>query len=577
MAMMQPVDREPLQIRLQVARDRGGEFYESTEIIDLRPTARDALNIDYSANFVADDASLRRILANLVLESDYTWYLDDDGHLTPLRSSATPAWPVGRFIVTSREGRLIRWDFPHFGRLRLLRQNASVRLEAPLLDRSSCGLSVWPNAKWAHRRDEISLEVSRTSLNRLEDCSWIEPYPDGARAVICLTDHADFDSPEKAKLIADQLVRRDVRITKSVFPAADPPSPWPWEETGLDNADYRGSIERLVENGSEIALHGFTPKRDAPPLSECKRRLDLVRQYGLTTWIDHGIGDYLFSRGGRLPGGVTLETLLEENGIQNYWSYFDVWDNPFGKDLSVLAARSGLNVVSDFVSRNHCWPKTSRREALWFALHEFRNIVGDSNDLPIRQSPWRLAAWRKGFQWYLIARQVRRAPLGIYGRDGAVFQQSLQSPWVFDTVLLNHLSLQLAPAMINKLIRTGGLLVAHSYMTCEFDYARRNVFQRQNGRVAVDPAFETALDYISDRQRSAELMTMSFAQLRQCLDLFVRTRLRRTKTGWKTELSDGVTRHERRPTGGRSARELAGARFTLPRRALMERQPLAVD
>ena len=44
------------------------------------------------------------------------------------------------------------------------------------------------------------------------------------------------------------------------------------------------------------------------------------------------------------------------------------------------------------------------------------------------------------------------SPFGIYGRDGAVFQQSLHSPWIFDTVLLNHLSLQLAPAMVDRLI-----------------------------------------------------------------------------------------------------------------------------
>jgi hypothetical protein len=259
--------------------------------------------------------------------------------------------------------------------------------------------------------------------------------------------------------------------------------------------------------------------------------LELLRRFDLTTWIDHGVGDYLFSRGGALPGGVKLEALLEANGVHNYWSYFDIWDNPFGKDLSVLAERSGLDVVSDFVSRNHRWQQSSGSEALWFALHEFRNIVGDGNDIPIRQGPWRMAAWRQGFQWYRIARRVRRTPLGVYGRDGAVFQQSLQSPWVFDTVLLNHLSLQLAPAMIDKLIQSGGLVVAHCYMTCEFDYARRNVFQRVDGRVTVDPAFETALDYLSDRQHSGELITMSFTQLRQCLTVFARTRLRRNESG----------------------------------------------
>ena len=574
--MTQPVDREVVQIRLQLVQARGDDLCESTKTIALRATERDALNTDYSAELVADDVSLRSVTANVVIESERTWYLDDLGKLAPLSSSATPLWPTGRFIVTARGGRLDRWEFPRFGRLRLVRQNGSVLIEAAILDRSRCGLSVWPNAGWPQRRTKIMLEASRTALNRLEECAWIEPYPDGARAVICLTDHADFDSPEKTRLLADHLIRRGLCITKSVFPDADLPSSTPWEETGLDNADYRDSINRLFENGSEIALHGFTPKSDAPALSECKRRLERLNQYELTTWIDHGIGDYLFSRGGRLPGDVRLEDLLEENGVRNYWSYFDVWDNPFGTDLSLLAERSGFDVVPDFLHSSHGWRKTTGHEAMWFALHEFRNLVGDGNDIPIRRRPWRVAAWRQGLRWHGIARRIRQAPFGIYGRDGAVFQQSLQSPWVFDTVLLNHLALQLAPAMIDRLIQKTGLLIGHCYMACEYDRARRNVFRRIGGRVAIDPAFETALDYLSDRQRSADMSTLSFAQLRRCLDFFVRTRLRRTETGWRTELADGATPFRARREASDSSQGFEGVTFTLPRHEVVDKQNVAV-
>ena len=37
-----------------------------------------------------------------------------------------------------------RWEFPRFGRFRLFRQKDSVLIVAPLLNRSTCGLSVWP-------------------------------------------------------------------------------------------------------------------------------------------------------------------------------------------------------------------------------------------------------------------------------------------------------------------------------------------------------------------------------------------------------------------------------------------------
>lgn len=574
--MTATVAGDAIAVGLQIVHGIGAESRESRKTLNLPATIHDAFNIDYSGECAVENEPLRSVVADVVLEADRTWFLNDQGQLTALWSTANPLWPAGRFVVTERQGRLDRWEFPRFGRLRLTKQNGSVRIAAPIVDRSSCGLSVWPKASWASRQNKIELEVFRTAVSRLEECAWIEPYPDGARAVVCLTDHADFDTSDKARLIADHFIRRDVCLTKTVFPAADLPSLTPWEETGLDNPQYRGSIDRLFDNGCEIAPHGFTPKRNAPSLSECKRRLELLRQYGLTTWIDHGTGDYLFSRGGRLEQGVNLEKLLEENGVRNYWSYFDVWDNPFGKDASVLSERVGLDVVSDFLDGSHGWTKTKAREAVWFALHEFRNIVGDGNDVAIRRHPWRMAAWRPAIRWYGIAKQVRRAPLGIYGRDGAVFQQSLRSSWVFDTVLLNHLALQLAPPMIDRLIQTRGLLIAHCYMACEHSYARGNVFQRHGERLAMDPAFELALDYLSDRQGAGDISTMSFVQLRRCLELFVQARLRRTENGWKAELPDGSMPYKPRTRGG-STSSFEGPAFALPRRALMEKQNVAFN
>src|SRR5213592_4721939 len=188
--MKQEVERG-IKVTLRIVRE-GREFGESVETANLRATERDAFNITYSAEVAAEEVPLRSVIANVVIESDHTWFLDDDGQLAPLASSAIPSWPRGRFIVTARDGQLDRWEFPRFRRFRLVRQNGSVLIVAPLLDRSSCGISVWPAVPWAARRDKMVLELVQAPLSHLEECPWIEPYPDGARAVICLTDHADL-------------------------------------------------------------------------------------------------------------------------------------------------------------------------------------------------------------------------------------------------------------------------------------------------------------------------------------------------------------------------------------------------
>ena len=105
--MKQPVERAGIQITLRIVQGRD-ELCESVETVNLRATDRDAFNISYSAEFVADEVPLRSVIADVVIDSDQTWFLDDDGQLAPLASSATPSWPAGRFIVTARGGQLDR-------------------------------------------------------------------------------------------------------------------------------------------------------------------------------------------------------------------------------------------------------------------------------------------------------------------------------------------------------------------------------------------------------------------------------------------------------------------------------------
>ena len=75
---------------------------------------------------------------------------------------------------------------------------------------------------------------------------------------------------------------------------------------------------------------------------------------------------------------------------------------------------------------------------------------------------------------------------------------------------------------------------------------------------------------------AGDISTMSFAQLRRCLELFVQARLRRTETGWKAELPDGSMPYKPRIREGSSS-SFEGTAFALPRRALMEKQNVAFN
>jgi hypothetical protein len=110
-----------------------------------------------------------------------------------------------------------------------------------------------------------------------------------------------------------------------------------------------------------------------------------------------------------------------------------------------------------------------------------------------------------------------------------------------------------------------------------FSYARGNVFQRTGGRLSIYLDFETGLDYLSDRQRSSEISTMSFVQLRRCLEIFVHVRLRRTEVGCKRSCLTAIRLISRELMAGDSNQRFEGTAFTLPRRALMEKQNVAFN
>lgn len=579
---MSHLSHQALRVELQSAEMIDGEISNSSWAAELPLVKWDSVNVDYTTSVQIGSRRLEKLSACVVLPADRCWYLNENRELRELAGVACPPWPVGRFIVTELGGKLDRWEFPTFGPMRLTKSSGELTIHSRLVDRSACGLATKLAAGWAHRSDDIVLAVSRAPLAELDDCSWIEPFPDAARAVICLTDHCDFDSPEKLRLLADCLVRHNVRITKSVFPVSDRPSLTKFEETGLDDPDYRESIDRLFSHGTEIAFHGFTPKRNAPPLDEVFRRTRLLERYEPETWIDHGTGDYLFSRGGTLADGVDLEHLLKEIGIRNYWSYFDVWDNPFS-NLSLLSARRSVEVISSLAALRGSWFRATGHQSAWFILHGFRNLVGDGNDVAIRRRPWRLAGWQVAANWHQTASRVRQLPLGIYGSDGAVVHQSLDANWVFDTILLNHLALQLAPDKISNFVGKGGVLIGHCYMTCDLDYVHENVFLREKGRAIILPAFEDALAHIDMRQRAGDLITLSFQQLRTCIEAFTTARLRRSAGQWMVEIVRSSGANKRRSTRGvgRAAfepvalKDASGARdgggrlvFALPRAAL---------
>ena len=475
------------------------------------------------------DAPPRRLSLEIQIPCDASWSLSGGRELEPVAGPTLPPAPVGRFVIVQRGKRLCRIEFPWATKIRLVRRGASLLVHADLVDVAACGLSRWGPSKVSPSATR-ALDVFEDSLRSLDDCLWIEPFPDGARAALCLTDHPDFDSAEKLRPLVDLFARLDLRFTKGVFPAREPLGHK--QEPGVDVPEYARLVDELFERGNEIAFHGIGPRPRPPGIEEFRRRLERMRRFSPSTWIDHGVGEYLFSRRAMLEGGESLVDVLGEVGIANYWSYVDSWSNPFG-DLSSDSVRSDADAVRDFLHAMVIVSGSARgvKGLFYPASHLANNLVGENGALELRGQPLQPSKWRAAVASRRAHRAGSERPTPLYGLDGAGFALTESPVWVFDTILLSHPAFQLSPIAIDRLCASSGLSLVHCYLTCTHPYIGGGCFAR--GRTdTLHPSFVDNMEHVAERQRAGDLCVMPLRDLRSALVDFRRARLERVEGGW---------------------------------------------
>lgn len=516
---------DAVELRWTVTGDGGA----SSQRAVLHPVEDDGWHRRYACDIPAGPGA--GVDLSVVLPRGDAWRLSSERTFERLTGRGPAVFPAGSFLVTRGET-LWRWSLPpavlRGYRVDGGRAVADLRLRRP----DGCGLTFWGAGKLRTPPPVETVELAADRLDDLAECIWLEPFPGGAKGVLCLTDHADFDSTEKLRLLAPLAERTGFRFTKSVFPHGDPlPGRPDKSEPGLDDPAYRREVTRLHEMGVEIAYHGFSPRRDAPPLAECERRAAALAPFAPTTWIDHGTGDYLLSRQARLDG-VDLVGFLDRLGIESYWSYFDVWDNPLGDLDSWRVSRPSRLAAegSRLLRRSRALPAAARRHC---SRHVFGNLVGEHAYLEAvgRPPAWRSALGRVPQLW-----RLRAGPQLLYGFDGRSPLMAPAKHWIFDTTLLNHLAVQVVPATLDRLARDSALCLAHTYLGWSPQLGT-NVFGLgaggPDGALRVLPAFAESLEHLGGLQRRREVAAVPFRDLRASLSAFAEARIARTPQGWE--------------------------------------------
>ncbi len=485
----------------------------------------------YCLTLSTDIHATDRMQVTCYFPAEEAYFLNHNRQILPFSTEVCPPFPVGCMVWLKQGGILWQVDLPKFPYLKLSQQKGRVTASFVVQDRLGAGLILWGNHKLAKSPMEKQIYIRAIRLKTIQEAVWIEPYPNGARSVICLTDHPDFDTVAKLRLLYELFSKNDLRVTKGVFPSSDPGSAR--MVPGLDVPEYKKYIDMLHESGSEIAYHGFSFRNNPPPLSECLRRIDMMSTYSPKTWIDHGGGKYLFSKDAAFKEGASLVEMLSKVGVENYWSYSDVWENPT-RHLDVWAKRKSSMALTNMLY--FLWDKKRGKVplVLYYGSSVLKNLFGPFHVRPIMDNPWRARTWKSVVSQARGLRYFHENPMVLYDMSGQCSFMSDQKIWVFDTVLLNHVAFQLRPSNVDLLCKQNGLLLAHCYFGQQKGtYGTINCFVNDGENSVLIREFIEGVKYISEKQNQREVVTLSFTALRDALTNFANASVMRTQHGWE--------------------------------------------
>jgi hypothetical protein len=500
--------------------------------VTVAPETDDGWHRQYAVR-IPEASGTASLTVRILLPPGEGFVLATNRTFRPLTTRAVASHLVGTFLITSGQ-QLWRWALPCVVPMEYRFSGRRTMVIATILSHTACGLTAWGVGKLERPSSDHVLRFSADRLNRMSECIWFEPFPAGAKGVLCITDHADFDSVEKLRILAPLVRDTGLRFTKSVFPHSDPhPTRRDKAEPGLDDPAYYREIRQLYELGVEIAYHGFSPRTQAPPLDDCKQRCELMNQFSPETWIDHGTGDYLFSRKALLDG-TSLVSFLNARGIRNYWSYFDVWDNPW-TDLNSWRPSGPGRLIEETLQFVTHISRTSAPSIRHRARHLTANVLGSDGYRALAARKLRRASYDINRLWSLRSR-----PQLLYGSDGLQLLFAPSDTVIFDTTLLNHLALQTSPYLLDRLAADSGVCIAHTYLGWKPQFASNVFTQRNDGTLQLAQSFRENMEHASRLQKRRDLITLPFSFLRKSLAAFSNARMMRTARGWRIKSNPSV-------------------------------------
>ena len=397
---------------------------------------------------------------------------------------------------------------------------------------------------------EASLSVHSSKRHELVPVPW--RYPGGKLSCLVITDHADWDTTEKLRVLysdTNGVSATRIKMTKSVFFGTvgfETPDK-SFQPHGLDVPAFAAVVAKLHECGHEVCPHSIVVRQPSNGRHQSRtsiaRALDFFAQtYTSGTWIDHGLTEqFNYSQlGWDSKGESYLLDLLRQRGFNNLWSYYDALRYPL-QNINLLTAP---DTSRDYLRA--ALRKAFKRE-LWYSanyaklaaelridpngkrqigqLTEFIKIIF-SHDFKtmakvnklLHRIP-KLAKALMALPYSLVAGGDCRIDAlfpAIYCERGLSLGQIANGDLVlFASCLVNNIDDSWCH--LQTLVNEHGIHIAHTYL-CKTDLRYgSSALERKNGEWAISESFSEFLTEIDERIARKEIWNPT---MKDCADYF---------------------------------------------------------
>ena len=365
--------------------------------------------------------------------------------------------------------------------------------------------------------------VSTPSLLFPKSAIEISRSPIPFSAIICFTDHCDFDTAQNLKLQLDFFNEHAIKITKGFF--------LNHFSKRADNASYENESEILDlwrNSGHELCYHSLSQSIKSsdeslndflnfePPFSD------------VNVWIDHGFQPYNFSfyKKFGIDDKLFEDKLINKN-INVLWNYID----------SGTATNGIINQLNpEQFTLNNFWKGTKSFSLKTRIIMLFKNIIFhfDNNKTRVRNYIDALSAAKNmiskksikpilgfikniipvigiilktifGWQFY------KNQPYKMAKNQSILFKHKIfnHSFYIFQTLELIDFKKGLHSENIELLIQQSGVTVAHTYFSANAKHYSGKMFSQEN---TIDVEVAENFKYLSKKIKEKKIWNPTLSE-----------------------------------------------------------------